>query len=620
MTEASASTDESDVEEPKRTLSSDGGRAALAGFVYQFLTTAGESLRLLTDGYEAAGGRAERVALAIYSEFGDQDAAVEDCEGKLELLQMKFSSDRARSFSVSEAKEIITAIRRSKESLGADASRVSAYRLVTNRTSSEAIHKVFKSIPSSWFKSGTGAATKRVIRDSLTFDVVEGEDAREGLLSYLRALGCLGTEPDRAVTQLIGTLLEQGARPTDPGLDRPRLNKIFFGSPDARPLGSEGCSDVLLSRLDHYNEDNDCPEEDLVLHRPALAEGLTRLCEEHARIVVTGKGGVGKTAFLSQWARGRMDEADTVLLDSVRYATSSSWLASQLAQLLGFGTAHDRAREDNLKTLSRLDVMSNAMGTRPILFVALDAADESPRALDALKELWDGFRELERGAQRGLAPPATLIVSCRDIDSHGMRTLLRPGPLPDSDRRGFDLLEVQKFGDDEIERLEAKLEGQHSSPPPELLSMTSARGLAGIPLEVHEALRHPIMWRFYSRFPASTRAAIKDGEQEALWEWAEKALGWVCHRIEHRAGGQLRANHVATVLETAGRAGAWDQQGRFENSEFRKAANEAGLDGRGVLELLDQLDSSGLVELTSSTTRRWVYAFTASFLARGEDT
>lgn len=618
MTDTATAAESQADETAEDASSTDGGRAALAGFVYQFLATAEESLRLLREGHNASEGRAERVVLAVHSEFADQDAAVEDSERRLELLQMKFSSDATRPFTVSEAKKIVSALRRSKTALAEETFEVSAYRLITNRTSREEAKRAFADIPNSWF-TGSTAAVKREIRDAVEVTVVHADEAREALMNYLRQLGCAGSEPQDAVTQLVGKLLEEGASAAASTLTRARLHEILVGATDARTLESADCLAFLRMRVDNFAEDNGHPGPELFIPRPSLASRLTQLCHEHARVVVTGKGGVGKSAFLSQWGRDCIDtNKGAVVLEAVERVTSSSWFASQVSMALGMGAAHDRAREDDARTLARLGIVAEVVDARPVLFVALDAADEAPAALDIAKALWEQFRDLERAARRGVQPPVSLVVSCRDTDSHGMRSLLRSGPFPDSAPQGFDSLEVPNFDDEEVASLEAMLDGASGPTATDLLANVDSKSLTDVPPEVREALRHPIMWRFYSQFSAAVRNSIRRGEPGALREWAEKAIDWVSYRIEQRTRRGLRDRHVVEVLAAMGRAGVWDAQGRFEESGFRQSAITEGLDSLSVRDLLDQLESSGLIESLTSRTSRWTYSFIAELLAQGE--
>ncbi len=314
------------------TSRSDGGRWALAGFLYQILATAG--LKASSQVGESGDETDLNVLLKLVrngrvkQEEFNQDAVIRSVlEGQegLVLVQFKYSgTSPPRPLYRDELNVIIEHLAKSQEMAEAQRYRVTGYYLLTNREvrvssdlnplksgekSTEPPDKTDDSTDNSNKETRELQATNRPPPSNTREDQVKQRLTVLSdlpvkywtcqLTAFADTLGCLRNEIETGIDQLVGHILRRTAGGDDLSIEQADLLDAFTGCRTTRTLTKDQRNAKSLEQIDRLAK---------LLHpnqpiRRILLDELDRVIGQRALVVLKGPGGSGKSTALVDWAR-----------------------------------------------------------------------------------------------------------------------------------------------------------------------------------------------------------------------------------------------------------------------------------------------------------------------------
>ncbi len=327
------------------TLQSDGGRNALAGFLYQIVGALG--LKAVAAAH-SAGGEEELDALVSvtkearleHEKFG-QDVVLSDLLGDegLTLVQFKFSPrSPPRPIETGEFEKIVRRLAASEEDAEREGKIVSRYYLITNRQCE------LKSLPVNGepvfgttnpahghpsnrrgkpSKASNAGRRAEKIRERLL--VIRGVSLTSWLLNlerFARTFGCRDSEIKSGIDKLVGLVHRRTVEVGSVEIERRHLVEAFTEFAGSRPLTHEDLRPFCEKWISRFSG--------LVVRqgqavRRSILDDLDREVVQNALVILEGPGGSGKSTALATWAR--MTQAVPPPKPGV---VISVWLASRI--------------------------------------------------------------------------------------------------------------------------------------------------------------------------------------------------------------------------------------------------------------------------------------------------
>lgn len=626
----------------------DGGRAAIAGFLYQLVGVLG--FQALA--YECQSDPVDpvqhelstlvqrtRAAVAVFHERFDQDALIEllpsltssaddgQALGSWALVQLKFSLNGAQSaINSRDFRKIEEAFERGEERAKQRGVTVQDKYVVTNRSVSEAFQE--------WARQ-RGIVT--VQRESL-------EGWLERLRRFGRQFGCTGEEIESNLGSIVFKIMRQTAEGRDEQVTEQDMIEAFTDNREALPLALQSVFERTVDELPRKRDNLGL----VTGYRPLRRDIVDQIAKEvtserRALIFLNGDGGCGKTVALWQWLSEAKGESSALAFVSLLPAVNvtSTCITKEICRWGKYGSLHRRQRESAKESIGRL-ALANPSLSPPIFHLGVDGADEviDIERGNQLEEVLQWFWEEDQKAlQENRAPIAVLVVTCRSdkeirkwlhLDWSGHYS----GQTPPS-------LWVDEFSDDELQRIaEMTLSKQLASRIIWGLSagqLGVSKGLqtevglfadsldsysGGAEDEAIKALRHPAMWFSFSvRLSEKQQHEVLSGDEAALSCLANWYVQWFSSRTSYRDSQNL-ARHLELVLPhiAAHTCPNSEALGIATKKEWERLAYSAA--DLGVYQaqwLFDEALSAGLIEQVGRKEWRWRHRFVARYLAEKED-
>jgi len=638
----------------------DGGRRALAGYLYQIVGVLG--MQAYAHCSDVALDSPELEALLrlvragqLYHEYLDQDAVLRQLgissNDDYVLVQFKYSSQvPLPTIGPAELTEIVHRLDQIDQSArqAQDLDRnVVGYTLITNRGLGPKAQEMKDAAESGdsigSLTSGQYATLQqlRVITD-LRLSVWQ-----EALRIFAHKFGAEEAEIERGISRLVGDLVRQTA-----GLDyapvcESDLISAFTEYKCTRPLTLEAIAEMSIQELDHFIDQHGLPSEPV---RRMLLDEIAQASVQRALVILYGLGGCGKTVALWQWAH----ETTTAPKPRGRPSTAISaagviprlWITQTVCDWAGLPHInHSRHAEEPERALQRLCV-ANPEAPRPILFLGLDGLDEgidSPEQKYIVRELLRWFwEEDEKARQEGRVPKAALVVTCRsveevvkdwlhlDVSGYGYHGV-GPSGVEVTDFSEEELLEAARAGTPTLSnRIEAAVRSRAGRPlgtqaydqEPPLLGQ-SGPYVRGANEEVLEALMHPAVWRALLELGPDVQSRVLSSEFSATRQLAAAFTGRFCVKVVAR--GRLAgmnedalldvlcaiARHSANTGRTRQPMADWIDPAR--STDWIRGAGEARL-------LCSEALSGGMILEDGRDHWRWRHRLVRDYLAELDST
>ena len=652
-----------------RTPQIDGGRRALAGFLYQILGIGG--LRASVQASEA-DGRDELDALVtlvrngrIEHEGFDQDAVIRSVvrgEKGVSFVQFKHSGIvPPRILYRDEYDDIVAKLAKSEEGAEAQGLSVTGYYLLTNREVRNSSESIFPAVEGGATSPTTKSAkpSRRSNRPSPGVTgskppckispreekirgrlVVQSDLPTDAWLSRLRrlaaTLGCVDNEIDDGIAQLVGRVVVDTVAGIPFDVD---LSDLFEAFADCRTMRALTAEHRVAKSLDRIGKLADLLHPGRPVRRKLLDE-LDGKIRERALVVLEGPGGSGKSTALVDWA-GRLVESPSPRPGALTSVFPSSDVRPRLiteivCDWFELPPVHHVRRNDPAElALDRLETAAPGEA-HPVLIVGLDGIDEGARLADRLptiRETLRWFWEEDRNAQKeGRPPRAAVVVTSRRGDLLNTYLDLDIAGYP-SDARSPDAIDVGDFNDSELlmaahqdlgwayRRIRGTLErlgrlpdydAEYGMIPPTAEGASECE--PPVDLDILESVRHPAMWRALIELGEEVGSRVLDGDPEAGALLASSFTErWFCRKARRRRFDQLSAAEIVAILGSVARA----SRGRGEVLGYQpdwQAPASSSVDATTASALYHEAISAGYIDEVSKFRWRWRHRLCVDYL------
>jgi GTPase SAR1 family protein len=612
---------------------SDGGKWALAGYLYQVIGMVSITARASTPIVISRDGSDELVdavisfedvgeGLQAYHERFGQDVVFEQGD-ECVIVQFKYSTS-GRKISKGELWEIIEKLDHSAQQAEAQGLHVTACALVTNRE-----------------LTSRGRAARQLWDDerlrTRSYALRRRSVSMENLLAKIQEFGkrhgLFDREIESGVDRLIGRVFRTTGDLFGSSIDETHLVESFTGYHDAKQLTVSDVAPQCWTEIDEFgsllltDQWNDVPIEREVF------QDVMAAVNARALVGIYGNGGCGKSIILWQLLKQVLDENRGCCTIASARDVAASWITDTVHRWrhLPPGNQPNDNREE---ATYRVD-NANANQYRPVIWLALDGLDEfggsvrDPVLGEVIRWFWRKDREIQ-GSDEPLL--ATLVVSCRGRDDLADKWIGLP---PDYAGEWPVTIPVGDFSDSELEdaarqnfpELYRGMATDYWNPPRhreagdlfrtvERVSPYSSSG--SINVQVLEALRHPIMWRALLNLNnGSARERIADGEVGALRQLAYEFIKLFRWKLARRVQGRLGSLSVETLIEIL-QAVARHSDSASVHSRDRDWGEPACLTHHIIpneaMTLYEEALSAGLITEDARSEWRWRHSIVHDYL------
>lgn len=610
-----------------------GGRWALAGYLYQIVGTLGITAGVLgmnrqpddDDGLLVVLRDAGGLLKQAQHEAGGEDALLQfgtlglDESDDCVLLQFKCSTT-GEKIGASHLREIINKLDESAQELSSKGRNVTACVLVTNREFTSRGRDTAEEV---WKAEETRPRSYKLRRASYSV-----EDSVSELEVFARRYGAFEGEIEKGTKTLVGEVIfDTLGMPQDASIDRELLIEAFTGYRDARPLTIEDVKESCQKQLDQIDryirvdqwDDSPVPRD--------VFEEVVRETNERALVGLCGPGGCGKSFIMRQLLNQILDQATGCCMVQFARNVQEDWIENTVHKWRCLPV--EKRPSDNLERgIARL-LLANPESGRPILWLALDGLDEGierSKQTDSVRNILGEFwnRDQERG--RSEDPPATLVVTCRDVQIL-KRLLDIPYDYPENHLKTINIsyFSPSEFGVamDQVFGSDNSVLGGRYGDHPEVLHSHGfpSTGLApgvfdSVGNEVRQCLHHPAMWRALLNLEdEDTQRLAISGDTQTARKLAAQFIEWFHHKLDLRHP-QLRMSNLKKLL-TALSAIAQHTSGKpapfFEIDDWTNPVKHL-ITVQAAGELFDEAKSAGLIDPDADDAWRWRHSIVHDYL------
>jgi hypothetical protein len=596
----------------------ESGHHAIAGFLYQLLGSGVESFEIFLGPRRAD----EPDEVLVLERFG-QDAAVLPGSGgdkKPKLIQYKYSST-GDTIDPSDLRKILQALLKSVRDQSMEVDQVE-YKLVTNRP--------YSPVSEQWgaAKEEPENVLEDLIRQSSTSEIDDVSELasifrrlecarrtpaelRQEVLTAGCGFGMLDDEIDAGVDRVVGLLMRKASDPGQRVVRCEDIHKALTNYDAPYPLLSARSVQVRCDEVARCKRDETGGHPTI----PRVVSGeIARAALEYPLTVVVGDGGSGKSVAACDAIAIGLRELQTppgfgLILPAFR--ANSEALMQTIAGWRNL--AQHRDGQSLKRSVGRL---RGAFSGNPLLVICIDAVDEKAGNARLTEDAQWFIRDLVHYAneefERSGLPVISIILTCRRAEE--LENLPRSGFPFESSHHSIN---VADFDDDEIKSLAATLDNgvknriigrfQMRMAEPGRMPSFAARPVCALVLE---AIRHPVLWRFFSTLGASAQHACLDGSTEELDKLAACYLDGFRLKAETRIGG-LQKHECTMALETAAQQfrDAPVRIGERERDWLRPCIS-AGCSRLNAIRIFDEAMTAGLVLDVEKHGRRWRWRHT----------
>ena len=619
----------------------DGGKWALAGFLYQLWGTLDITARAFSldsahplDDVDdllikltRTGGTIKRIGHESYgqdAEFQMESLFPTETDSAA-LIQFKYSADpSSHQIGSGELKGILETFDKSVQLAQKANQKVVVCILITNRSLTERGGGAKKD----WEDAQKSAVSYELrLVENYPFPMHS-----EALLRFAYDYGLIDDEIEHGIRQFIGSLLVDTVTSPDVSIDKRSFVELMIGDPSARKLVINDVRPICRTNLNNLNDGRlgvgptgtlgPIPREDLV--------NLSGLCSQNALIVLHGMGGCGKTVALWHWLY------TTDVASSIRGAgdLSENWIVNEMCEWAGLNPLYHIRKSDRIDVAIDRLLRANP-NIRPILHLGLDGIDEVGQISQSVIDIVKWFRdEDKRSKERRESPRAVLIVTCRDIEYFKSRLF--------SDWSGFNQvttpsnLKLDLFKESELKS------ALHSSMlAPEVIARIEdaiqpySDGVVSLPIPVYQtssapdpsiiqALKHPVVWCSFIRLDLENQMGVLDTDKKSLNCLAANVIDRFYTKAKQRPachdlpGGSMEYALHEIACHSTKSPDKWYQ---LQDDWKQPAINGGELSRPDAQRIYDEALSQGLIKQQPGHPIRWRWAhdWIADYLANMED-
>ena len=636
----------------------DGGRNALAGFLYQIVGVLG--LKANASPYKIHNGEQEIDALVTVATTGRleheslcQDAVLSnmgETGEELSLIQFKFSlKDTPRTIPGSELKVIVDKLVQATKEAKSQGKSVTGFYLVTNRTLAPGVEaaKGGRTIEATILANNISANDARASARETLKEKIQKElkilsnipisSFFDRLKGFATQFGCQDSEVERGIDSLIGGVHKRTVFENREFIKTQDLIKAFTQFPGTRPLTYREQYTGCCANIDSFYNELGLAEK---VVRREIFNSLDDEITSNALVVIEGLGGSGKTTALVAWTKTRLkvDETNAVAVIRIFHASHvyRSLVREVICECADIPTnGHLRRSESTSDAIERL-LIANPDCFRPVFLLGIDGLDEGTDFLDRkqfIEEILHWFwKEDEQAKRDGRSPKATLVVTCRNaretIDdwlspvNSGFQSVRRqPRIIRVED---FTLAELLRAANQSLPHLydlfRQSIEGSgafavggnaNSSLGSDSVGMIDQ----AIPFETLAALQHPAVWRALLELPDDIRQQALTADRTAVRSLAKVFTNWFCIKARLRRFKERTNDDVLKVLiaisSISNGSGFYD----YASGWLEPAMNSKIVGPADVSVLYNEAVTAGYIVREANSRWRWRHPMCADYLS-----
>lgn len=608
----------------------DGGRWALAGFLYQIvgmLSMVARASQPVEFSRKNGGDEVDSLLTlpdvqAHHECFAD--AAFISMDDECVLVQFKYSST-GRKIGVAEARNIIEKLSEGANQATNQGYQVTACVLFTNR---ELTSRGGRAARQHWESEKQERPYDLRYHKSAPIGSLTGD-----LNKFGQEYGLFDNEIEKGIERLISRVLLQTGDLFDRTFDQSDFIECLVGSDNAQRLTTDQICQRSHQRLEDFGNGIGINQWDRnPIQRARLHDIIEAINENRALIGLCGPGGCGKSTLIWQVLTNLPPDRCCTFVHAEEVL--GSWIENTVHNWRGLVGNSEDTREEAIERL----LIANPGSSRPVLWLGLDGIDEgilSAERENYIREIlkWFWHRDLDRMSDR---PPATLIVSSRKEEKLRDFLRLEGGPLQPTILPLT--LKIDVFTDQERDMAASqKVPGIHQR-----VHQTFSRGrlrewsdsievwgaealdesLDSIDEAVWDSLRHPAMWQALLSLDRETQRRAIEGIPDARSQLAHRFLQWFGHKLRMRRGQQtedLTSNDyhgLFEVLEAIARHSEVETL-KQRDPDWVEPARQTpiGISCREAQDLYRESLSAGLIiEENESRTWRWRHSLVYDYL------
>jgi hypothetical protein len=645
----------------------DGGRAALAGFLYQIVALLGMTVRAFQGGQARDSDELETLISyakdrQIAHESLGQDAVIySDCdpgEG-IALVQFKYSGSLPpRKIYKGEFDEIIERFFDSERMAINRGFEVSRFILVTNRErckdSTESHESTTARKKPSPGKQKSNSSKKRnprqtesdkrkvEIRNRLqVFDEVSSGKWIGKMKNFADSYGCDEIEFRNGIDQLTGKVFRETSEGSENVISHDDLKEAFTGSPSITSLEVSSLEGRSVKETEKILNSLKRPGKPI---RRRLLDKLSESVPRRGLIILEGEGGCGKSTALAHWALELLKlpspRPGTLIAICQSRTTSENWITNIICEWTNVPFAHLRRHDQPQRALERL-AKANRDAPAPIFIMGFDGFDErnelGPQMQSAEIALrW--FAEEDQAARmEGRQPTACMIVACRSSEEIKdiIKTRISGFDFGDDD---FQIIPVEEFTHAELaEAAKSDLGSEGETIRRELVragllkepyrdnllgSSETADVRPTVPLTASDllsSLHHPAMWQAFLTLDQDERAGVIGGQPEAIAKLAKVFTRWFLRKIRGRRPGWLNSNQLLMAICQVAAVSKGSGVFKFDSGWIKAASSDGELGRSDANTLFQEALSAGYIRKNSGESWRWRHPSCVKYLVIDED-
>jgi len=624
--------------------SSDGGRLALAGFLYQMMGVhALQATACITTIVEDAEEltvllRPLRAGASLLHESMGEDAAIvtkqalDDVDEQI-FIQFKYSLKcPPEPIRKGDMKELADRFREAERQVQLHGGRVDRFQVITNRKPTLPANGLWQNPPPD--DPSVGVYGRISVADDVPIEQFE-----RWLYRLAREFGVRDDRIAQGINTLIGSLIARTVGDGAPQVTQESIIAAFTDSPTARKLTRSALREQVSGGIAQFRAKVQLGDHPV---RRQLLDAIATQARRRALVVITGEGGGGKSAALWQWAdeicRPPPDHGHALLALGTARSIRRGWPTELLCEWGNYSPGHARFSDREIEVVDRLRIANPDM-SHPLLFLGLDGLDEDLRSADQRHNVEDLVRwfvkEDERSRERE-SPAMTLVVTCRSLkqfwDDFARDDV---SGLPFDDNIPIANVPVKTFTDQELlsvaqqatptifPRIEqavqlARGDSDRTLRNDILVEYGGPYGVSTVDDQVLEAIRHPVMWHAFLLLcePIRQERAL-DGDRDMLNQIASLFVQRFIIKARMRgSAGTLDDQELHRLLHHIALSTSGSQREQHSPRKWTDPACETDLVNWTVADKLRKEGlSGGLISDDDNDLWRWRHKFVEEYLA-----
>lgn len=596
---------------------SQGGHRSLAGFVYQLLGTAAESVELVRLDPKAPAIE----GLITIEQFGQDSFVARVPETSQSRFTQYKHSLNGEQIQPAELREILERFVASVDLADLSISE-SQFVLATDREPADwtndlkQAQQLYQQNASLVNEEGLRAllwkSTRKVrptcaddmleIMKKLIWQSIDHAKMKVDIESRAFELGVTNDETADRIRRVLGLFLERSVSKTFRSIFRSELDDALAGHPRARTLR---CDDARRHQRQSVEDALDRIHRNKPVARRTSVQEIADASLAYPLVIVVGDGGRGKSA--AAW-RALLEhlENENRPPDFAVGLHFSEFTKENLVEAFACWR-NQTSRRDGANLEVAFERLAAACPHPNLLVLYVDGIDEKegranpyPANQRFVEALLQQIVQLRKDEQR---KQISLVVSCRTVEEARWLT----GLVSEQD---WQPVELDEFSDLQLEELAESLEEK----PCELIlrvvsaDWTSKQKFSKLPRpNFLEPLREPRVWAAFAELDSATQTDCLLGSVDGKRRLAQGYVRRIEEKAAKRLAMELDQHVIESILEASGKVSLTNPSEMCTKAQWAEVCKQYFFDASASKRLFDEFVTSGLFTRESEHGERWAW-------------